>query len=287
MKGNRIALIVGVVVIAAVVGFLAMRSHWPPKSGTEGAIGAANRYTAQQISDQDVMLKDAKVQAFLQSDTFHQLATNPDFRTFVEEMVARGSAARVQVAENLSQTADALQGFKLPDNAIAALNDSYFSKLPAAQVEALLSKGGRALLGDAGFARALENKRFQVAAAKGAPEAVEALKPMKGGDRLASSVEALLSRQPDLLAVLADQRFGQWVRSENSRALVEALNAPAYSSDNLAAALADMNTRSILFDGSFARLGDSKAFISALKDEGFQKILANSLDLNKTLNLHD
>ena len=59
-----------------------------------------------------------------------------------------------------------------------------------------MSKGGRALLGDAGFARALENKRFQVAAAKGAPEAVEALKPMKGGDRLASSVEALLSRQP-------------------------------------------------------------------------------------------
>ena len=76
MKGNRIALIAGVVVIAAVVGFLAMRNHWPPKSGTEGAIGAANRYTAQQISDQDVMLKDAKVQAFLQSDTFHQLATN-------------------------------------------------------------------------------------------------------------------------------------------------------------------------------------------------------------------
>ena len=102
------------VVIAAVVGFLAMRNYWPPKSGTEGAIGAANRYTAQQISDQDVMLKDAKVQAFLQSDTFHQLATNPDFRTFVEEMVARGSAARAEVAENLSQTADALQGVQAP-----------------------------------------------------------------------------------------------------------------------------------------------------------------------------
>jgi hypothetical protein len=284
MKSNRIALIAGVVVIAAIVGFLAMRNYWPPKNGTEGAIGAANRYTAQQISDQDVMLKDPKVQAFLQSDTFHQISTNPEFRAFVEELVTRGSAARAGVAENLSQTADAMQGLKLPDNAIAALKDDSFAKLPAAQAEALLSKGGLTLLGDAGFAQALDNKKFQVAAAKGVPEALEAMRAMRGGDKLASSLEALLTRQPDLLAVFADQGFGKWARSDNSQALVDALNLPALNSDNLATALGNMDTRRIIIsNNAFQKLGDSKVFISALKDEGFQKIMASDLDLAKTL----
>lgn len=284
MKGNRIGLIVGVVVIAVVVGFLAMRSHWPPKNGTEGAIGAANRYTAQQISDQDVTLKDVKVQAFLQSDTFHHIATNPEFRAFVEELASRGSAARVQVADNLNRTADALQGLKLSDNAVAALKDDYFSKLPTTQVEALMSKGGLALLGDAGFAKALENKQFQVAAAKGLPQAVEALRSMKNGDQLASNMDALVSRHPDLLAVMTDQGFGKWVRTENSRALVDALHKPLLNSDALAAALADMSSRRILIiESAFQKTGDSRTVAAALKDEGFRRILASNVDLAKTL----
>jgi len=283
MKGNRIAWIVGVVVIAAVVGFLALRNYWPPKSGTEGAIGAANRYTAQQISDQDVTLKDAQVQAFLQSDTFHQIATNPDFRTFVEAMVTRSSDARTQVADRLARSADALQGFRLPENAIAALKDDYASKLPTAQVEALLSKGGLSLLSDAAFAQALDKARVREAAAKGTPELLEAVRPMRGGDQLATRLGDFLVRHPDMRAAIADARFGQWVRSDNVRTMTEALNRPTINSDLLAAALADMNTRTIISDAAFQRLGDSKSFITALKDAGFQKILASSLDLNKTL----
>ena len=283
MKSNRIALIAGVVVVAAIVGFLAVRNYWPPKDGTEGAIGAANRYTAQQMSDQDVTLKDVKVQAFLQSDTFHQISTNPEFRAFVEEMVARGSAARAGLGDRMSQTADAMQGLKLSDNAIAALKDDYFSSLPAAQVEALMSKGGLALLGDAGFAQVVDNKKIQVTAAKGLPEFLEAARA-RGGDKLASGIEALLTRQPDLLAVIADARFGQWVKSDNSKALVEALKMPALQSDALAAALGNVDTRRIIIiDGAFQKLGDSKSFVSALKDEGFQKIMASNVDLAKTL----
>jgi len=285
MKSNRIALVAGVVVIAAVVGFLALRNYWPPKDGTEGTIGAANRYTAQQISDQDVTLKDEKVQAFLQSDTFHQISTNPEFRAFVEEMVARGSAARAGLGERMSQTAEAMQGkFRLPDNAIAALQNDYFTGLPAAQVEALLSKPGLALLGDAAFAQSLDNKRAQIASAKGVPEYLEAVRGARGGEKLASSLEALLTRQPDLLAVIADARFGQWVRSDNTKALVEALNQPALNSDALAAALGNADTRSfIILDASFQKLGDSRTIVAALQDEGFQKILTSNIDLAKTL----
>ena len=283
MKSNRIALIVGVVVIAAVVGFLAMRNHWPPKDGTEGAIGAANRYTAQQIADQDVTLKDEKVQAFLQSDTFHQISTNPEFRTFVELMVARGDAGRAGLGDRLSQSADAFQkGFKLPDNAIAALKDDYFAGLPAAQAEALLSKPGLALLGDKGFAQAVDNKKVQIAAAKGVPELLEAVRGLKSGNQLAASLGDFLTRHPDMRTVLGDQRFGQWVKLDNSKALVDALNKPAYT-EQLGAALANADTRTIIFDGSFQRLGESAAFISALKDDGFKTILSSNLDLGKTL----
>jgi hypothetical protein len=90
MKGNRILILVGVLVVAVIVGYVAFKGGFPPKSGTEGAIGAANRHTTQQIADADVVLKEPQVQAFLQSDTFHKLATNAEFRNEVtkEEFLA-------------------------------------------------------------------------------------------------------------------------------------------------------------------------------------------------------
>jgi len=285
MKSNRITMIVGVVVIAAVVGFLALRNNWPPKSGTEGAIGAANRYTAQQISDQDVTLKDEKVQAFLQSDTFHQLATNPEFKTFVEEMVARGSAGRAGIGDRLNQAADALGGgFRIPEKAVAALEDSYFTKLTPPQVEALLSKGGLALLGDGSFAQAIESKQFRQGAAKGVPEAIEAVRNTRDGGKLANNLGDFLNRHPNLLTVLSDEGFGKWIKGDNSQALVDALNKPTINNDALAAALGDgVGRRIIILEGAFQNLGDSKVFISALKDEGFQMIMGSNLDLSKTL----
>jgi len=93
MKGNRIAVIVVIVLVAVIVGVVALKGRLFPSANTAGTIGAANRYTAQQITSADVVLKDAKVQAFMQSDVFHQLATNADFRravienkTFITEM---------------------------------------------------------------------------------------------------------------------------------------------------------------------------------------------------------
>jgi hypothetical protein len=45
----------------------------PSESGTEGTIGAAQRYQAPQISNADVKVTDAQLQAFLQSDAFERL----------------------------------------------------------------------------------------------------------------------------------------------------------------------------------------------------------------------
>jgi len=64
----------GVIGVAAAV-LLAMRviGYPPSESGTEGTIGAAQRYQAPQISNADVKVTDAQLQAFLQSDAFERL----------------------------------------------------------------------------------------------------------------------------------------------------------------------------------------------------------------------
>ena len=80
---KRNLILAAVMVVAVVIGYVAVSGKYPPKDGTQGAIGAANRYQAQQISGSDVSLKDAKIQAFLQTDVFHKVATNPKFRAAV------------------------------------------------------------------------------------------------------------------------------------------------------------------------------------------------------------
>jgi hypothetical protein len=76
---RRLVILAAILVVGVGVIFLSKRSTGP-NQGAEGTIGAANRYTAQQISDKDVALKDADVQAFLQSDLFHKMTIDPEFR---------------------------------------------------------------------------------------------------------------------------------------------------------------------------------------------------------------
>ena len=103
MTTKRNLIITGILGIAVILGFVALRGFKVPPEGTEGAIGAANRYQTEQISAKDVKLQDAEIQAFLQSDTFHKLATNPEFRKLVMEKsfqdVARMEAYRTIVMD--------------------------------------------------------------------------------------------------------------------------------------------------------------------------------------------
>ena len=43
-----------------------MTGYPPADKGTEGTIGAAQRYQAPQIANQDVKLQDAELQSFMQ-----------------------------------------------------------------------------------------------------------------------------------------------------------------------------------------------------------------------------
>jgi len=82
---NRNAIIGAIAAVALVLVVLNSKGMLPGSSNTQGTIGAANRATENQISGQDVKVEDsqAAVQAFLQSDAFHKMQTDPGFKKAV------------------------------------------------------------------------------------------------------------------------------------------------------------------------------------------------------------
>jgi hypothetical protein len=108
---------------AAVVLVLLRLTGYPPvEKGTEATIGAAERYQAQQISTADVKTDNADLQAFMQSDLFHKLATdkaarealrNPDFQRALADGQVRAALARPEViAAIASLKVDASAGLR-------------------------------------------------------------------------------------------------------------------------------------------------------------------------------
>ena len=136
MKKNRTLIVaIAVVVVAGIAGYAVMSGMYPPKTGTEGAIGAASRYQAQQISDSDVSLTDPSVQAFLQSDTFHKIATNPVFRKEVvaqaKEIVKFYEKTKLADGADVAELLDGAEVAELMNDAEllnVAANDELFKK---------------------------------------------------------------------------------------------------------------------------------------------------------------
>lgn len=72
---------IGIAAAAAVFIGVFVTTGWPPDfSGTEGAIGAAKRHQAQQMTPEDVKLGDTKTQEFLQSDVVARLMADAGAR---------------------------------------------------------------------------------------------------------------------------------------------------------------------------------------------------------------
>ena len=68
----------GLAAAAAVVLGVFTLKGFPPVDGTQGTIGAAKRYDAEQMTDKDVTLGDTSTQNFLQSDTFAAIIQDPN-----------------------------------------------------------------------------------------------------------------------------------------------------------------------------------------------------------------
>ncbi len=80
----------GIVVIVALLLVSFKVINFPP-SDTEGAIGIANKYRAEQISDADVITKDPQIQALLQNDQFIKLTQDKRFQKMVQSKDFQGA----------------------------------------------------------------------------------------------------------------------------------------------------------------------------------------------------
>ena len=74
---------------AITLAVFSVKGFPPTGPGTEGTIGAAKRYQAQQLSDKDVVLGDTEAQAFLQSDAFTQLINDEASRKLLSDANVR------------------------------------------------------------------------------------------------------------------------------------------------------------------------------------------------------
>ena len=97
-----------------VLGVYTVTGFPPVGRGTEGTIGAAQKYQAPQIASKDIVLGDASVQEFLQSELFDQLAKDPDARDLVtnaavkaalDDAEMRNAIARQDVRDALTSKA--------------------------------------------------------------------------------------------------------------------------------------------------------------------------------------
>ena len=112
MSSKRNLIIRSILGIAVVLGFVALRGVKVPPGGTEGAIGAANRYQSGQIGDKDVTVTDQQIQAFVQSDLFHKIATNPEFQKIALIADYQTLAAKAEF-QNVTVMAEAYQPLAL------------------------------------------------------------------------------------------------------------------------------------------------------------------------------
>lgn len=100
---NKKTFLLGAVAIAACLVLVAVFTGYPPSADdTVGTIGgegeaaiegveAADRYRADQITDDDVTLDDAQIQELLQDDEVLALVNDPEFQRIMEDDLARAT----------------------------------------------------------------------------------------------------------------------------------------------------------------------------------------------------
>jgi hypothetical protein len=132
-----------IVAATAALALITMRfvGYPPVEKGTEATIGAAQRYQAPQISSSDVKTQDAQLQAFLQSDLFHQLSTdkaarqalkNKDFQRALSDAAVRAALVKPDVQEAIAAMGAANNGAK--QDALSVRLDALSVRYQALQV---------------------------------------------------------------------------------------------------------------------------------------------------------
>ena len=268
MKSKRIT-VIGGVLVAAVVVFLVARGYLPPRGNTAGTIGAAKRYSSQQIGDQDVTLKNPEVQAFLQSDTFHKLATDANFRNLVSDP-AFADAMRDQAFTDALRS-DAARAAIMSDAARSLIEDGLIQKLSADGAKEVLGAEAARLMGIDGFRTLASSEAFRDAALNGNWNALDAGR---------TKVEyAAFKDNADWIALKANTEYAKAVASDGYLALVDNAKYAELADQirksgvgDLATALADAAVQKIVTNDGFRTLLDQAVFTDALKMPAFDQM---------------
>ena len=133
---------------AAILIVLRMAGYPPPSEGTEGTIGAAQRYQSQQISDADVKLTDAELQKFMQSDAFQKLVSDKALRQALGNKELQKALASDEVRQALAN--EAFYAALASDAVRQALaNEAFYQALASDQLRQAVSAPGFAAALDA------------------------------------------------------------------------------------------------------------------------------------------
>jgi hypothetical protein len=145
---------------------------YPPigNSGTEGSIGAAQRYQGATFSMKDVKVPDSEVQQFIQSDTFDRLlkdstARNALLAMFNNEALAE-ALANPMVAAMLANS-ETRNGFLQPTMKELFSNAALLEALAKPGVHDLFTPASRVLLTQQGLLEALGKPNVQMNLAAG------------------------------------------------------------------------------------------------------------------------
>ena len=266
---NKKWFVAGAVVIAAVIAFVALRSPRLASNGTEGAIGAANRYQSEQMTGKDVALDNPETAAFIQSDTFRKIAADPSLR----EAFRSADLNRVIAADGMRNKANALAAFVGSDNARiflgnekirAALDAGVFKGTDVGQLASRRADAARWLETYSGLAKD------------------EATRKYFGDAAALRSIEAMRSRAHDQ-AVLKESAL--WTDAFSAKAIEAGAHALLGLDENMRGkALEAMRTADF---GSAAKiegmrdvvdgLAASRGTVEALRNVAGDKALATAL----------
>ena len=292
---KRTMVMLGVLVVAVVVGYVAFSGIYPPRHGTEGTIGAANRYQSEQITDKDVALSDPETQAFIQSDVFHKIQTNAEFRSQMTGDLGKALATNPDLGRLLADAGFA-QIAVAPEFARVIAQDNAKEVMTSTDLAKLLAQDGfRSRLTD--LSRIAQDDGFAKFVAT--LDKAHATTPADLAKAVATSDNAVLkthewaklSADAGFMQLLTNgdfQRFfaspenAKFVTTDAAKLLAPAENAKVIAGDSFRNSMKDVSDfNRIVTDGGLKTLVTSGDWLAASRSTEFGKVLASGSDLAK------
>ncbi|MBW2668110.1 MAG: hypothetical protein JRE13_17605, partial [Deltaproteobacteria bacterium] len=169
--------IIGAFLAVAVVGIVAIgyfSMHQAPALDKDavGAVGAADRYRAEQITAEDVQIEQVELQAFLQTDEFDRLVNDPETRKLLSSEAVHQVMANEAFRSSFDNAAfqqalgnDAFRAAMGHDAFRAAIgHDAFRAAMGHDAFRAVMGHDAfRAALGDETARTAMSNDAFRAA----------------------------------------------------------------------------------------------------------------------------